>query len=135
MLGTREKDVYGGVTLSDICNVLEVLGRDLGAQLTFYQSNVEGELVNAIQQAKAEEIEGIVINPGAYTHTSVAIRDALLAVQIPFVEIHISNVYSRESFRHTSYLSDLAAGVVIGFGPAGYELALTGLLKKLRTPK
>ncbi len=133
MLGTREKDVYGGITLSDICKVLSVLGEELGAQLSFYQSNVEGELVNAIQEAKTEEIDGIVINPGAYTHTSVAIRDALLAVQIPFVEIHISNVYARESFRHSSYLSDVASGVVIGFGPAGYELALSGLIKKLRS--
>lgn len=135
MLGTREQDVYGALTLSDICEALEVVGQENQAKLTFYQSNIEGELVNAIQQAKAEEIEGIVINPGAYTHTSVAIRDALLAVQIPFVEIHISNVYSRESFRHTSYLSDVAAGVIIGFGPTGYELALSGLLKKLRTAK
>lgn len=131
MLGTREKDVYGGVTLSDICESLAVFGKERGAELDFYQSNVEGELVNVIQQAKAEGIDGIVLNPGAYTHTSIAIRDALLAVQIPFVEIHISNVFSRESFRHQSYLSDIASGVVVGFGPSGYELALSGLLKKL----
>lgn len=131
MLGTREPGVYGALTLDQINDGLMKHGTDLAADLRFMQSNIEGEIVNAIQEAGKNKVQGILINPGAFGHTSIAIRDALLAVQIPFVEVHISNTFSREEFRHKSYLSDLAAGVIIGLGPAGYELALRGLLSKL----
>jgi 3-dehydroquinate dehydratase-2 len=103
--------------------------------IEFYQSNIEGELVTVIQKCREKGIDGILINPGAYTHTSIAIRDALLAVQVPFVEVHISNTFSRESFRQQSYLSDVAAGLIVGFGPQGYELALLGLVGKLKLQK
>ncbi|MBX9687948.1 MAG: type II 3-dehydroquinate dehydratase [Candidatus Obscuribacterales bacterium] len=132
LLGRREPGLYGDVTLDDICRGLGDCARELNVEIEFYQSNIEGELVTTIQKAKEKGIHGILINPGAYTHTSIAIRDALLAVQIPFAEIHISNTFSRESFRQQSYLSDLAAGVVVGFGPQGYELALLGLVGRLK---
>lgn len=131
LLGKREPGIYGGITLDDINRGLEESARQLGVLIDFYQSNVEGELINTIQEAKQGAVDGILINAGGYTHSSVAIRDALLAVQIPFVEIHVSNTFSRETFRHQSYLSDIAAGVIIGFGPQGYNLGLLGLLKIL----
>lgn len=132
MLGKREPGIYGDVTLDDICRGLGDCARELAVEIEFCQSNIEGELVTAIQKAKEKGIHGILINPGAYTHTSIAIRDALLAVQIPFVEVHISNTFSRESFRQQSYLSDVAAGLVVGFGPQGYELGLIGLVGRLK---
>jgi 3-dehydroquinate dehydratase-2 len=132
MLGKREPGVYGAETLDDISRGLGDCARELDVEIEFYQSNIEGELVTVIQKTGEKGIDGILINPGAYTHTSIAIRDALLAVRIPFVEVHISNTFSRESFRQQSYLSDVASGLVIGFGPRGYELAFLGLVGKLK---
>ncbi len=132
LLGKRETSVYGFVTLDDIGLTLADCARELDIDIEFHQSNIEGEIVNLIHKAGDRAIDGILINPAAYTHTSIAIRDALLAVQIPFVEVHISNTYSRESFRQKSYLSDLADGVVVGFGPQGYELGLIGLVGRIK---
>lgn len=130
MLGLREPEVYGAMTLDQLNEGLKKSGADLSAELHFAQSNIEGELVGIIQEAR-NRMDGIIINPGAFGHTSIAIRDALLSVQIPFIEVHISNTYSREEFRHKSYLADIASGIIIGFGTNGYELALRGLLSKL----
>ena len=129
LLGRREPEIYGRVSLEKIQHNLELRfhGR---CDFTFYQSNSEGELVDHLQSL-AESAEAVVINAGAYTHTSVAIRDALLAMAIPFVEVHLSNVFAREDFRHISTLSDKALGVICGFGPLGYELAVEGLLETL----
>ena len=124
MLGQRETDHYGTSTLADIMQRLEKLAHDAGHHLQHMQSNAEYELIERIQAAKQEGIDFIIINPAAFTHTSIAIRDALLAVAIPFIEVHLSNVHARESFRHKSYFSDVARGVIIGLGPKGYELAL-----------
>lgn len=132
MLGTREPEHYGRARLEDIDAALESLGQELELQVESFQSNHEGELIERIQQAPASEIDGIVINPAAYTHTSVALRDALLAAAIPFVEVHLSNVHRRESFRHRSMLSDVAEAVICGFGPDSYLLALRGLAGRLR---
>jgi 3-dehydroquinate dehydratase II len=125
LLGTREPELYGAATLSDIQMRCEQVAAELDVQVEFFQSNHEGVLVDEIQQRRGSA--GIVLNAGAYTHTSVAIRDALAAVQIPFVEVHVSNVFAREEFRHHSYLSDLAAGVIVGCGVDGYEYALRRL--------
>jgi len=108
------------------------LGNALDVEISNYQSNHEGELVDRIQQAGADQIDGIVINPAAYTHTSIALRDAMLASNIPFVEVHLSNIHKREAFRHTSMLADAATGVVAGFGATSYLLALRGLNEQLR---
>lgn len=124
LLGTREPAVYGSQTLADIEQDLATLASGRGAQLACFQSNHEGALVDRIQAARAEGVDFILINAGAFTHTSVALRDALAAVQIPFVEVHLSNIHRRELFRHHSYLADLALGSVVGLGPAGYRLAL-----------
>jgi 3-dehydroquinate dehydratase-2 len=124
LLGTREPQVYGSQTLAQIEAQLAAEAQALGHELLCFQSNHEGALIDRIQQARGEGIGFIVFNPGAYTHTSIALRDALLGVQIPFIEIHLSNVFARESFRHHSYLSDVAAGVIVGLGPLGYRLAL-----------
>lgn len=124
LLGSREPDIYGAQTLAQIEAELGALAGQLGHELSCYQKNQEGLLIERIHQAKAEDVAFILFNPGAFTHTSVALRDALLAVSIPFIEIHLSNVFARESFRHRSYLSDIAAGLILGFGPAGYRLAL-----------
>jgi len=124
LLGTREPERYGRETLSAIEKQLTATAARAGAALKSFQSNIEGVLVDRIQQAAQEAIDFILINPAAYTHTSVAIRDALSAVRIPFIEIHLTNVHAREAFRHRSYLSDLAVGVVSGLGAKGYELAL-----------
>ena len=124
LLGTRQPEVYGATRLDDIeANCIE-LAEELGFSLDCYQSNAEHELVNRVQKAAKDGIEFILLNPGAFTHTSVALRDALLAVGIPFIEIHLSNTFAREEFRHKSYFSDIAAGCVIGLGAVGYELAL-----------
>jgi 3-dehydroquinate dehydratase-2 len=123
MLGTREKDVYGGVSYAELGKKLKAEAKKLKLDLEIYQSNHEGELVDKIQSS-AKKTALIIINPGAYTHTSIAIRDALAAVTIPFIEVHISNVFAREKFRRHSYMSDLAAGVLAGFGVEGYSLAL-----------
>ncbi len=124
LLGMREPGVYGRQSLADIEQSLRAEAQALGHELQPYQSNHEGALVDRIQQARADQVEFILINPGAYTHTSIALRDALLAVAIPFIEIHLSNVHAREAFRRHSYLSDIASGVIAGCGPLGYRLAL-----------
>ena len=123
LLGTREPHIYGAETLADVEAKLGALAADLGVRLSCFQSNHEGALVDKIQASRGT-VDWMIINAGAYTHTSVAIRDALAGVGIPFVEVHISNVYAREAFRHHSYLSDKAAGVVAGLGTFGYEAAL-----------
>ncbi len=124
MIGTREPHIYGSTTLPQLEEQLTGLASTLQINLSCFQSNIEGEIITKIQQAKFNNTEVIVINPGAYTHTSIGIRDAFLSVQIPFIEIHISNVYARENFRHHSYLSDVASGILVGHGLFGYELAL-----------
>ncbi len=124
LLGTREPDVYGRQTLADINARLQQLAAEGQASLEAFQSNHEGGLVDRIHAARSEAVDYIIINAGAYTHTSVAIRDALAAVAIPFIEVHLSNVHKREAFRHHSFLSDLAQGVVVGLGAFGYETAL-----------
>ncbi|AYN22042.1 type II 3-dehydroquinate dehydratase [Alcaligenes aquatilis] len=128
LLGTREPDVYGHQTLDDINSGLQVLADQHGAQCHFFQSNHEGGLVDRIHQARTEGVDFILINAGAYTHTSVAIRDALAGVGIAFIEVHLSNVHRREPFRHRSYLSDIASGVIVGLGTYGYEAALRFVL-------
>lgn len=130
LLGIREPGVYGSLTLSDIDKRLGEVAETLGVGIEFFQSNTEGALIDAVQGARGR-IDGIVINPGGYTHTSVALRDALSAVDIPFAEVHISNVHSREDFRKRSYFSDIAMGTVAGFGPASYELGLRGVVARL----
>jgi len=132
LLGTREPGHYGTITLADINQQLIELGDTLAVEITTYQSNHEGELVDRIQQAGSDHIDGIVINPAAYTHTSIALRDALLATGIPFIEVHLSNIHRREEFRHRSMLVDAATGVVAGFGATSYLLALRGLNDHLR---
>jgi 3-dehydroquinate dehydratase-2 len=131
LLGSREPEVYGATTLAEIEQAAIVQAQAAGAELACLQSNHEGDLIDRIQAAKAEGVEAIVINPGGLTHTSVALRDALAGVAIPFVEVHISNIYKRESFRHHSYLSELAAGVVCGLGPDGYRISIEFAIKKL----
>ncbi|MDD4912971.1 MAG: type II 3-dehydroquinate dehydratase [Sideroxydans sp.] len=124
LLGTREPDVYGRVTLDEINAKLTAQAIASEAKLAHFQSNTEGALVDRVQQARTDGIEFIIINPAAFTHTSVAIRDALSAVNIPFVEVHLSNVFAREAFRKESYFSDIAVGVISGLGAKGYDLAL-----------
>jgi len=124
LLGTREPDVYGQITLSEINESLVTLAEKSGSKLACFQSNAEYELVERIQLAQTDGTEFIVINPAAFTHTSVALRDALAAVGIPFTEVHLSNVFAREAFRKESYFSDLAVGVISGLGAAGYEFAV-----------
>ncbi len=124
LLGTREPESYGSTTLAQINERMLALSTELGDDLTFFQSNHEGELIDTIHDALDNKIDFIIINPAAFTHTSIALRDALLAVKIPFIEVHLSNIYQRESFRHHSYFSDIADGVICGFGAHGYEMAL-----------
>lgn len=134
LLGVREPGVYGAVSLAEIEVRLTRLAAELGAEVEFFQSNSEGALVDRVQAAWGH-CDGIVINPAAYTHTSIALRDALLATALPFVEVHLSNVYARESFRQKSLLADAACGTVCGFGPASYELGLRGLVAHLVAPR
>lgn len=124
LLGTREPHIYGATTLADVENGLVAQGKALGLEVSCFQNNHEGAIVERIHQARGEGVAFVLINPGAYTHTSVAIRDALAAVAVPFVEVHLSNIHRREAFRRHSYFSDLAVGVIAGLGPAGYRLAL-----------
>lgn len=131
LLGTREPEVYGSTTLADIERAAQTQAEAAGAHLAKFQSNHEGALIDRIHAARDEGVDAIIINPGGLTHTSIALRDALAAVAIPFVEVHISNVHRREQFRHFSYLSGLAAGVVCGLGPAGYRFALDFALNEL----
>ncbi|EKT59950.1 type II 3-dehydroquinate dehydratase [Providencia sneebia] len=130
MLGTREPDKYGHFTLTDIVSKLTEQAGHLGVRLSHFQSNAEHELIEKIHNAR-EDIDFILINPAAFTHTSVALRDALLAVAIPFIEIHLSNVHAREPFRHHSYLSDKAIGVICGLGADGYSFALQAAVNRL----
>ncbi len=131
LLGTREPGTYGVSTLPQITTRLTELAGDAGHELLAFQSNSEAELINSIHEAGQEGIDFILFNPAAFTHTSIALRDALLAVKIPFIEIHLSNVHAREAFRHHSYFSDIATGVIVGLGPLGYELALYAALQRL----
>ncbi|MCD2450678.1 type II 3-dehydroquinate dehydratase [Methylicorpusculum oleiharenae] len=124
LLGVREPSLYGHQTLKDIQNTLELQAAEMGHSLYFYQHNAEHQMVELIHQAFADKIDFIIINPAAFTHTSVALRDALLATKIPFIEVHLSNVHAREPFRIHSYFSDIAEGVICGLGAIGYELAL-----------
>ncbi|QPG05546.1 type II 3-dehydroquinate dehydratase [Salinimonas marina] len=128
MLGKREPETYGHQTLDDIVSDLTTLADATGVRLQHFQSNAEHALIDRIHQALGT-IDAIIINPGAFTHTSIALRDALLSVNIPFIEVHLSNIHAREPFRHHSYLSDVAAGVILGLGATGYELALTAATK------
>ena len=132
LLGKREPEIYGSQTLTDVVQDLTILAVQFGLELDHLQSNREYELIEKIHQAMGK-VDYIIINPAAFTHTSVALRDALLGVNIPFFEVHISNVHARESFRHHSYLSDVATGVICGFGTQGYELALRAVARKLNT--
>jgi 3-dehydroquinate dehydratase-2 len=124
LLGIREPGLYGSQSLAEIKQSLITRAAELGHQLDFYQNNAEHEIIELIHQAYHAQVDFIIINPAAFTHTSVAIRDALLATQIPFIEVHLSNVHAREAFRKHSYFSDIAKGVIAGFGAIGYELAL-----------
>lgn len=133
LLGTREPERYGNDSLESINQRLHAQALAAGEHLLSLQSNAEYELVDRIHDARQEEVDYIIINPAAFTHTSVALRDALLAVAIPFIEVHLSNVHAREPFRQHSYFSDIASGVISGFGPQGYELALQAALNKLKT--
>ncbi len=132
LLGTREPHIYGSTTLADVEAGLRAQAKELGLEMDCFQSNHEGAIVDRIHQARLEGVKFVLINPGAYTHTSVAIRDAFGGVAIPFVEVHISNVHKREAFRHHSYLSDIAEAVMAGFGTQGYNLALQFIAAKLR---
>lgn len=131
MLGTREPEVYGHETLADINQRLQSNAAAAGHQLLHLQSNAEYELIERIHAARVEGVDYILFNPAAFTHTSVALRDALLAVAIPFIEVHLSNVHQREAFRHHSYFSDIAKGVICGLGSQGYDLALQAALKQM----
>jgi 3-dehydroquinate dehydratase-2 len=131
LLGRREPGVYGRTTLADIHEAMAARSRAAAVRLETFQSNSEAELIDRVQAAASEGVEFIIINPAAYTHTSVALRDALAAVDIPFIEVHLSNVHAREAFRKHSYFSDLAVGVITGFGAQGYQLALEAALTRL----
>jgi 3-dehydroquinate dehydratase-2 len=132
LLGTREPEIYGASTLQGIESRLQVRARALQIELLSLQSNAEHELIAKIHAAKQDAVEFILFNPGAFTHTSIALRDALLAVAVPFIEIHLSNIFAREEFRHRSYFSDIAVGCIFGLGPVGYELALEAAALRLR---
>ncbi len=131
LLGTREPEVYGLMTLNDINEKMIALGKELGAEITCLQSNHEGVLIDALHDARTWA-NGVVFNPGGYTHTSVALRDAISAIVIPVIEVHLSNVYAREEFRHTSLISAVCKGKVTGFGLLSYELGLRGLIDIIR---
>jgi 3-dehydroquinate dehydratase-2 len=131
LLGTREPKVYGKETLAEINRRLTAAGRAGGVEVLTYQSNIEGELIGRIHKARTEGVAFIIINPAGYTHTSVALRDALTGVAIPFIEVHLSNVHAREPFRHHSYFSAVAAGVICGFGSQGYDFALAYALGRI----
>ena len=135
LLGAREPSVYGSATLESIETHMAELAGEMGHALAAFQSNAEHNIVERVQQAGADGVDFILLNPGAFTHTSVAIRDALLAVGIPFIEIHLSNVFAREDFRHSSFFSDIAAGCIFGLGAYGYEIALQAASRQLSEEK
>lgn len=132
LLGTREPGIYGNTTLAEINGSLAILAEKAGLALEAYQSNAEADLIAQVHRAIEEKIDFIIINPAAFTHTSIALRDALAAARIPFIEIHLSNIFAREAFRQKSYFSDLAVGVISGLGAKGYELALQFALTSIR---
>lgn len=134
LLGTREPQVYGATTLEQINDGLAAHAAARGATLSAFQSNHEGVLIDRVHAARTDGTRFVIINPGAFTHTSVALRDALAGVALPFIEVHLSNVHRREPFRHHSYFSDLAEGVIVGLGAAGYRLALDAALDRLGAP-
>ncbi|HEX2494232.1 MAG TPA: type II 3-dehydroquinate dehydratase [Steroidobacter sp.] len=131
LLGAREPGIYGSVTLEQIVARLSQLAAEAGHHLSAFQSNAEAELISRIHEAPAMHVAFMIFNPAAFTHTSIALRDALLAIKIPFIEVHLSNVHGRESFRRHSYFSDIAVGVITGLGPVGYELALRAAAQHL----
>jgi 3-dehydroquinate dehydratase-2 len=131
LLGTREPELYGSQTLAEIMAELEKIAQSAGHKLSAFQSNSEAELIARIHAAPAASIGYILFNPAAFTHTSIALRDALLGAKIPFIEVHLSNVHKREAFRHQSYFSDIAVGTITGLGPIGYELALRAAIRSL----
>jgi 3-dehydroquinate dehydratase-2 len=131
LLGQREPGIYGDDTLEKIVERCGRLAAELGHTVTARQSNAEHELIGWVQGARGEGLDFLILNPGAFTHTSIALRDALLAVKLPFIEVHLSNVHAREPFRHRSYFSDIAAGVILGLGPVGYELAVRAAAARL----
>jgi 3-dehydroquinate dehydratase-2 len=135
LLGTREPEIYGSDTLDDVNESLVQLAKENGHHLLSLQSNAEYELIERIHEARTEGIDFIIINPAAFTHTSVAIRDAIMGVNIPFIEVHISNVHAREEFRHHSFFSDVAVGVICGLGIQGYQLALQSAMNLLNNKK
>lgn len=130
LLGTREPEVYGTDTLQDIENKLQSIAQENNVKIDFYQSNSETDLIDALHKSKQDDVNFIIINPGAFTHTSIALRDAFLGVNIPFIEVHISNIYSREEFRKKSFLSDISQGLITGLGVSGYEFALLSILRR-----
>lgn len=132
LLGTREPSIYGSASLDKINAALIKMANENTIQLTCFQSNSESDLIQAIHQASADKVNYFIVNPAAFTHTSIALRDALSAVAIPFIEVHISNIYSRETFRHHSYFSDIAAGVISGLGVQGYTLALQAIITEFK---
>ena len=134
LLGAREPAIYGSATLQDIETKLKTQCQGLGHELIAAQSNAKHELIAQIHAVKRDGIGFVIINPGAFTHTSIALRDAFLSVGVPFIEIHLSNVFAREAFRHHSYLSDIAVGCIFGLGPIGYELALQAAIARLSRP-
>jgi 3-dehydroquinate dehydratase-2 len=131
LLGSREPAIYGSTTLAGIESHLERLARTRGHELLTFQSNAEHELIGRIQVLKVDDIAFVIVNPGAYTHTSIALRDAFLAVGVPFIEVHMTNIHAREKFRHHSYLSGIAIGCIVGLGAQGYELALDAACARL----
>jgi 3-dehydroquinate dehydratase-2 len=130
LLGTREPEIYGTETLHDIENRLTTLALESSIDIDFFQSNSEDGLIDQLHQAKKDSVDYVIINPGAFTHTSVALRDAFLGTNIPFIEVHISNIYSREDFRKKSFLSDISTGLITGLGTAGYEFALSSITRR-----
>ena len=135
LLGLREEDIYGSESLASIEEKLKNLAHESKCVIEFFQSNAEHAIVDRIQKAAKDKIEFILLNPGAFTHTSISIRDALLAIDVPFIEIHLSNTFAREEYRQTSYFSDIAAGCLFGLGKYGYELALRAAAKQLLAPE
>lgn len=131
-LGIREKGIYGTCNFEYLLNLLEVKASELGAQLETYQSNIEGEIINRIQQAYYDQVDGIIINPGAFTHYSYAIRDALASITVPIIEVHISNVHKREEFRHVSVTAPVCTGQVVGLGLQGYGLAMEAIVSMVK---
>jgi len=130
LLGTREPEIYGTETLHDIEDKLTTKASESAVDIDFFQSNSEDGLIDRLHQAKKDSVDYVIINPGAFTHTSVALRDAFLGTNIPFIEVHISNIYSREDFRKKSFLSDISTGLIKGLGTAGYEFALSSIIRR-----